>query len=227
MGKNQNSVVVLRIWLKFWWMIPMGVRDNHTKFEQKLNGGGREQLSQVADPQFQKLQFRAKNSHFLGQNSPRNTFKTAKQRERVGTLYVRLDFPVSTSSLQLSNSMICPGNGPKKAPRSPKFCVDWLATATNQERAISLATWLKQRFRGHLIHPQSPTFCGFHPSKLPKRAPRPQYLGPLGCGKLQAQTETGGCPNGSTRSNRDKKLISLKNDPRPCVMLKTSVFGLF
>ena len=35
MGKNQNSVVVLRIQLKFWWMIPMGVRDNHTKYEQE------------------------------------------------------------------------------------------------------------------------------------------------------------------------------------------------
>ena len=35
MGKNQTSAVVLRIWLKFWWMIPMGVRDNHTKFEQE------------------------------------------------------------------------------------------------------------------------------------------------------------------------------------------------
>ena len=35
MGKNQNSVVVLWIWLKFWWMIPMGVKYNHTKLEQK------------------------------------------------------------------------------------------------------------------------------------------------------------------------------------------------
>ena len=35
MGKNQNSVVVLWIWLKFWWMIPMGVKYNHTKFEQE------------------------------------------------------------------------------------------------------------------------------------------------------------------------------------------------
>ena len=33
MGKKQNSVVVLRIWVKFWWMIPMGVRDNPTKYE--------------------------------------------------------------------------------------------------------------------------------------------------------------------------------------------------
>ena len=44
----------------------MGVRDNHTKFEQETQrwrpgtsvaGGG---------PRFQKLQFRAKNSHFWG-----------------------------------------------------------------------------------------------------------------------------------------------------------------
>ena len=35
MGQNQNSVVVLWIRVKFWWMIPMGVKYNHTKFEQE------------------------------------------------------------------------------------------------------------------------------------------------------------------------------------------------
>ena len=35
MGQNQNSVVVLRILVKFWWMIPMGVKYNHTMFEQE------------------------------------------------------------------------------------------------------------------------------------------------------------------------------------------------
>ena len=35
MGKNQNSIVVLWIWLKFWGMIPMGVKNNHTKFERE------------------------------------------------------------------------------------------------------------------------------------------------------------------------------------------------
>ena len=33
MGKNQNSVVVLQIRVKFWWMIPISVKYNHTKFE--------------------------------------------------------------------------------------------------------------------------------------------------------------------------------------------------
>ena len=35
MGKNQKSVVVFWIWFKFWCMIPMGVKYNHTKFEQE------------------------------------------------------------------------------------------------------------------------------------------------------------------------------------------------
>ena len=35
MGKNQTSVVVLQIWVKFWWMIPMGVKYNHTKVKQE------------------------------------------------------------------------------------------------------------------------------------------------------------------------------------------------
>ena len=69
MGKNQNSVVVLLIWVKFWWMIPMGVKYNHRKFARKtqrwrpgtgFTGGG---------PQFQKLQFRAKNSHYWAEKA--------------------------------------------------------------------------------------------------------------------------------------------------------------
>ena len=59
MGQNQNSVVVLWIQMKLWWMIPMGVKYNHTRFEHETQrwqpGAG------VASgrPQFQKLQFRA------------------------------------------------------------------------------------------------------------------------------------------------------------------------
>ena len=37
----------------------------------------------------------------------------------MGTLYVLLDFPVSTSSLRPSNSMIHPGNGPKRPAEAP------------------------------------------------------------------------------------------------------------
>ena len=64
MGKNQNSIVVLQIWVKFWWMIPMGVKYNHTKFEQKTQRWRPGTGFASGGPQFQKLQFRAKNSHF-------------------------------------------------------------------------------------------------------------------------------------------------------------------
>ena len=64
MGKNQNSVVVLPIRVKFSWMIPMGVKYNHTKFEQETQRWRPGTGFASGGPQFQKLQFRAKNSHF-------------------------------------------------------------------------------------------------------------------------------------------------------------------
>ena len=74
---------------------------------QKLNGGGREQLSQAPDLSFKNCNLGPKTAIF-GPKQPWNTFKTAKRRETVGTLHVRLDFPVSTSPLRPSNSTICP-----------------------------------------------------------------------------------------------------------------------
>ena len=35
MGKNQKSIMVLRIQPKFWWMIFMFMKNNHTKYEQE------------------------------------------------------------------------------------------------------------------------------------------------------------------------------------------------
>ena len=69
-GKNQISVVVLQIRVKFWCMIPMGVMYNHTKFEQETQRWRPGTEFASGRPQFQKLRFRAKNSHFLGQKSP-------------------------------------------------------------------------------------------------------------------------------------------------------------
>ena len=44
MGKHQNSVMVVRIWLKFWWMTPMVVKNNHTKSTVAAGNGCREWL---------------------------------------------------------------------------------------------------------------------------------------------------------------------------------------
>ena len=64
MAKNQTSVVVLQIQVKFWWMIPMGVKYNHTKLEQETRRWRPGTGFATGRPQFQKLQFRAKNSDF-------------------------------------------------------------------------------------------------------------------------------------------------------------------
>ena len=87
---------------------------------QKLNSGGRERLSQVADLSFKNCNLGPKTAIF-GPKQSWNPFKTAKERESVGTLHVRLDFPMSTSPLRPSNSTICPGNGPKRPPKAPNF----------------------------------------------------------------------------------------------------------
>ena len=64
MGKNQNSVVVLQILVKFWWMIPMGVEYHHTRSEQETQRWRPGTGFASSGPQFQKLQFRAKSRHF-------------------------------------------------------------------------------------------------------------------------------------------------------------------
>ena len=65
MGTNQNSVVVLRIRLKFWWMIPMGVKYNHTAFEQETQRWRPGTDLQVADPGFKICQKWPENAFFL------------------------------------------------------------------------------------------------------------------------------------------------------------------
>ena len=118
MGKNQNSVVVLQIQVKFWWMIPMGVKYNHTKFEQETQGCRPETGFASGGPQFQKLQLRAKNSYFWAKKALEH-IQNGQTKGNNGALHVRLEFPVSTSSLRPSNSMICPGNGTKRPPEAP------------------------------------------------------------------------------------------------------------
>ena len=72
----------------------------------------------MADLSFKNCSLGFKTAIF-GPKKPYNTFKTAKRRETMGTLHVQLDFPVSTSSLHPSNTMICPGNGTKRPPEAP------------------------------------------------------------------------------------------------------------
>ena len=120
MGENHISIVVLRIRPKFWWMQPMGVRDNHTKYEPKTQRWRPGTGVASAGPLFQNLQFRAKISLFCP-NSPKNLLKMAKRREIVAALHMQLDFPVPKGPLGPSNSTICPRIALKMPPKAPKF----------------------------------------------------------------------------------------------------------
>ena len=48
MGKNQNSVVVLQIRVKFWCMIPMGMKYNHTNKTVAAGNGIRKWQTSVS-----------------------------------------------------------------------------------------------------------------------------------------------------------------------------------
>ena len=165
MGGNHSSVVVLRIRQFFWWMLPMGVRDNHTKYEPKLNSGGRKWVSQLPDLHFKICNLGPKSAFFL----PKPALEPAENGQMKGnsgysTHAARLSRAEGPSKGPLTPQYV---DRPQKAPESPRICAHWPPTAANQKQTISWATWLKTQFRAHLIHPQPPTWSGFHPSKLP------------------------------------------------------------
>ena len=144
----------------------------------------------------------------------------------MATLHVQLDFTVSKSPLVPFNSRICPRNGPKRRQKAPKSA-QCAPTPQNQARAVSWATWLKSAFRGHLVHPQPPTFCGFQASESPNETPRHPYQWTLGGAGGQPGPRTAGANRGSTRVPGAKKIIFLKVVPRPLGMLKQVFLGRF
>ena len=144
----------------------------------------------------------------------------------MSTLHVRLDFTVSKSSPVPFNSMICPRNGPKMRQKAPKSA-QCAPTPRNQAGAVSWALWLKIRFRGHLVQPQSPTFCGFQASQSPNETRRPSNQWSLGAAAGQPGPRMAGANGGSTRVPGAKKIIFSKVVPRPLGMLKHVFLGRF
>ena len=157
---------------------------------------------------------------------PLNPGKTPKRRETVPTLHVRLDFTVSKSPLVPFNSTICARNGPKRHQKAPKSA-QYAPTPRNQARAVSSATWLKSEFRGHPIHLQPPTFCGFQASESPNEPPRPPHQWSLGGAEGQPGPRIVGANGGSTMVPGAKKIIFCKVVPRPLGMLKQVFLGRF
>ena len=139
---------------------------------------------------------------------------------------MRLNFTVTKSSLLPPNSTIYPRNGPKRRQKAPKFA-PCAPTPRNQARAVSWATWLKIRLRGHLVHPQPPTFCGFRASDSPNEPPRLPYQWSLGAAREQPSPRTAGANGGSTKVPGAKKIIFSKVVPRQLGMLKQVFLARF
>ena len=125
-----------------------------------------------------------------------------------------------------SNSTICPRNGPKRRQKAPKSA-QCAPASRNQERAVSWATWLKNEFQGHLVHPQPPTFYGFQASESPNETRRPSYQWSFGAAGGPAGPHAVGANGGSTRVPRAKKIIFSKVAPRPLGMLRQVFLGHF
>ena len=107
------------------------------------------------------------------------------------------------------------------------MCAVCVQEAQNQERTVSGATWLKTEFRGHLVHPQPPTLCGFQASESPNETPRPPYECSLGAARGQPSRRIVGANSGSTGVPGAKKMIFFKVVPRPLAMLKQLFLGRF
>ena len=148
-----------------WWPCQIQV------LSQKLTSGGPGRWRQVGRCPPKSAQFWAKNSHF----SPKTALVRVQNSQTKANgcyIHVRLDFLVTKGPLVPSNATICPRNGPKRRQKAPKTA-QCAPAPRNQERAVSWATWLKNEFRGHLVHPQHPTFYGFQASESPNDPRRP------------------------------------------------------
>ena len=82
-------------------------------------------------------------------------------------------------------------------------------------------------FRGHLVHPQPPTFCGFQALESRNDPPRPTYQWSLGGAGGQPGPRTVGANGGSTGVPEAKKMIFFKVVPGPLGMLKQVFLGRF
>ena len=163
---------------------------------------------------------------FFAQNSPRTRPKSPN--EGIRWLHSTCGL---TSNCQ--RALWCPSTplyvrvtAQKRRQKAPKSA-QCAPTPRNQERAVSWATWLKNEFRGHLVHPQPPTFCGFQAAKSPTEKPRPPNQWSLGGAGGQPGPRTAGANGGSTRVPGAKKIIFSKDVPRPLGMLKQVFLACF
>ena len=115
-----------------------------------------------------KLRTLCPKTIFFGPKRHRNPLKTAKRREKVATLHMRLDCPMTKSPLLPSNTTISQETA-QKMLKMAAMCAVSVKQAQNQERAISWATWLQPNSEGTWPTRNSALFLVFNPRNRPTR----------------------------------------------------------
>ena len=157
---------------------------------QKLNAGGYEQLSQVADLSFKSCSLEPKTAIF-GPKKPWNTFKTARRGKRWVHSTCGLTSPCQRALCGPLTPPYVPETA-QKDPHKPQILCGLVGNSHKPRTGHIFGYMAQNAIPRAPTPPATPHFCGFHPSKLPKRTPRPPYIALAGCGKLQAQAQTGG-----------------------------------
>ena len=100
------------------------------------------------------------------------------------------------------------------------MCAVCVKQAQNQERAVSWAMWLETEFRGHLVHPQPPTVCGFQALESPIRATYTPVLVLSWWSRRATRPAHGGGQRWVHQGPEAKKIIFSKVVHGPLGMLK-------
>ena len=164
----------------------------------------------------QKLRILCPKTAFLGPRLPQDPFKTAKRREAVRTLHVRLDLLVTKSPLLPSDSTICPRNGPKGAKNGPHWTQHLLASPKTKNGPYLGLRGSKPNSEGTLSTRTPPLFVVPKPHNPPtRRLDSHARHWSFGGTRGQLEPRTGRANGGSTRDPGAKEMIFSKVVWRP------------
>ena len=120
-----------------------------------------------------KLRILCPKAAFFGPKRPRKPVITAKRRQTVPTLHVRLDCPVNKRPFSPSSSMLCPKKWPKNGQKRPKCALLVSNTAKTKNGPYLGLRGSKPSSVGSYSTRNPPTFCGFQASESPNETPTP------------------------------------------------------
>ena len=164
-----------------------------------------------------------KQLFFFRQNGP----GTESKRPKEGKWLLHTTCALTSLSQRALYCFLTPQYVRETAKNGPN-CVQHLSRRPKTKNGPYLGLrGSKRMFRGHLVPPQPPTFCGFQASDSPNDTPRPPYHWSLGAAGGQPGPRTVGANGGSTGVPRAKKMIFSKVLPRPFGMLKQVFLARF